>query len=369
MYHSDLQRGQTIVPEVPARPATRTSCLLITTPPIRRNRHAPGTRAGPAGRQSAANGTGLVGGWSGKHRHRCERQLPERPDTLRDAGPVAPAEPVAESRRSRHCFILWSSRTRAGGRISGTGGWTYGQLLGILLEIPHPLRGGPDQSPGVFLILGCGYPGRWYERGSDPDRQWDTMPCRFGLDIFSPANPGSSSTPNAGFLGSYFIPATTPNAYPTFSSAFVWATILQFTLTATTLTRPLRTILPITICWRAVPLEARDDRSETEPLASELPVARPAESTKRASPSQVPRPVSFTLVELLVVITIILIVSAVALPTVLPALSHRQVSEAARILQAALPAPGFGHQEQSTERHQIVARSGFQRRQSQHRLF
>jgi len=44
----------------------------------------------------------------------------------------------------------------------------------------------------------------------------------------------------------------------------------------------------------------------------------------------------FTLIELLVVITIILIVSAVALPTVLPALSHRQVSEAARILQAVL---------------------------------
>ncbi len=44
----------------------------------------------------------------------------------------------------------------------------------------------------------------------------------------------------------------------------------------------------------------------------------------------------FTLIELLVVMTIILIVSAVALPTVLPALSHRQVSEGARILQAAL---------------------------------
>ncbi len=44
----------------------------------------------------------------------------------------------------------------------------------------------------------------------------------------------------------------------------------------------------------------------------------------------------FTLIELLVVITIILIVSAVALPTVLPALTHRQVSEAARILQGAL---------------------------------
>jgi len=37
-----------------------------------------------------------------------------------------------------------------------------------------------------------------------------------------------------------------------------------------------------------------------------------------------------------VVITIILLISAVALPTVLPALAHRQVSEAARILQGAL---------------------------------
>ena len=44
----------------------------------------------------------------------------------------------------------------------------------------------------------------------------------------------------------------------------------------------------------------------------------------------------FTLIELLVVILIILIVSAVALPVVLPALSHRQVSEAARLLQSAL---------------------------------
>jgi prepilin-type N-terminal cleavage/methylation domain-containing protein len=44
----------------------------------------------------------------------------------------------------------------------------------------------------------------------------------------------------------------------------------------------------------------------------------------------------FTLIELLVVILIILIVSAVALPVVLPALSHRQVSEAARLLQGAL---------------------------------
>lgn len=44
----------------------------------------------------------------------------------------------------------------------------------------------------------------------------------------------------------------------------------------------------------------------------------------------------FTLVELLIVITIILLVSAVALPTVLPALNNRQMSEAARLLQGAL---------------------------------
>jgi prepilin-type N-terminal cleavage/methylation domain-containing protein len=45
---------------------------------------------------------------------------------------------------------------------------------------------------------------------------------------------------------------------------------------------------------------------------------------------------AFTLLELLAVLVIILIVSAVALPTVLSALSHRQVSEGARILQAQL---------------------------------
>lgn len=44
----------------------------------------------------------------------------------------------------------------------------------------------------------------------------------------------------------------------------------------------------------------------------------------------------FTLIELLLVIVIILTISVVALPTVLPAISHRQVSEAARILQGAL---------------------------------
>ena len=44
----------------------------------------------------------------------------------------------------------------------------------------------------------------------------------------------------------------------------------------------------------------------------------------------------FTLIELLVVILIILLISAVALPTVVPAISHRQVSEAGRILQGSL---------------------------------
>ena len=44
----------------------------------------------------------------------------------------------------------------------------------------------------------------------------------------------------------------------------------------------------------------------------------------------------FTLIELLVVILIILMVSAVTLPSVISAFNHRQVSEAARILQGGL---------------------------------
>jgi prepilin-type N-terminal cleavage/methylation domain-containing protein len=44
----------------------------------------------------------------------------------------------------------------------------------------------------------------------------------------------------------------------------------------------------------------------------------------------------FTLIEVLVVIVIILIVSALALPTVISGMSHRQVGESARILQALL---------------------------------
>jgi len=48
------------------------------------------------------------------------------------------------------------------------------------------------------------------------------------------------------------------------------------------------------------------------------------------------RPRAFTLIEIMVVLVIVVIVSAIALPVVLHAMSHRQVSEAARILQAAL---------------------------------
>lgn len=48
------------------------------------------------------------------------------------------------------------------------------------------------------------------------------------------------------------------------------------------------------------------------------------------------RPRGFTLLELLVVILIILIVSAVALPTIVSAYGHRQTNEAARLVQAQL---------------------------------
>ena len=54
-----------------------------------------------------------------------------------------------------------------------------------------------------------------------------------------------------------------------------------------------------------------------------------------ARPADARRP-GFTLIELLVVMLIILLVSAVTLPSIISAISHRQVSEAARVLQAAL---------------------------------
>jgi prepilin-type N-terminal cleavage/methylation domain-containing protein len=61
--------------------------------------------------------------------------------------------------------------------------------------------------------------------------------------------------------------------------------------------------------------------------------------SQRRQPPKTPPPTKargFTLVELLVVIFIVLIISLVALPVIIPALSHRQVSEAARLLQSAL---------------------------------
>lgn len=45
---------------------------------------------------------------------------------------------------------------------------------------------------------------------------------------------------------------------------------------------------------------------------------------------------AFTLIELLVVILIISLISVLAIPTIVPAIAHRQVSEAGRLLQGAL---------------------------------
>ena len=49
-----------------------------------------------------------------------------------------------------------------------------------------------------------------------------------------------------------------------------------------------------------------------------------------------PRSSGFTLIEILIVLTIIALISAIALPTILPALNERRVSESARVLQAIL---------------------------------
>jgi prepilin-type N-terminal cleavage/methylation domain-containing protein len=63
---------------------------------------------------------------------------------------------------------------------------------------------------------------------------------------------------------------------------------------------------------------------------------RCASPTLRGRERRATRRGGFTLVELLVVILIILLVSAIALPSIISAVGHRQVSEAARILQAAI---------------------------------
>jgi prepilin-type N-terminal cleavage/methylation domain-containing protein len=65
-------------------------------------------------------------------------------------------------------------------------------------------------------------------------------------------------------------------------------------------------------------------------------VAADLSASLRHTPLRMPPESGFTIVELLAVIVIILLVSAVALPTVLPALRRRQLSEAERLLQAAL---------------------------------
>jgi prepilin-type N-terminal cleavage/methylation domain-containing protein len=73
-----------------------------------------------------------------------------------------------------------------------------------------------------------------------------------------------------------------------------------------------------------------------QPLPVPLVIVPPVPPHIRAQLRPRKRRRGFTLVELLVVIAIIALVSAVALPVVLPALRHRQVSESARIMQSVL---------------------------------
>ncbi len=91
----------------------------------------------------------------------------------------------------------------------------------------------------------------------------------------------------------------------------------------------IQTTIRVGGAWIMISVERRMRRVEVR-VAGDSPLL------SANARSRMPSARGYTLVEILVVILIILIVSAVALPTILPALAQRQVSEGARLLQAAL---------------------------------